>query len=153
MYQIRPATLAELPALSDLCFRSKTYWGYDETFMAACREELTLSASELTNTSIAVAHHGGHLAGMAQIVAEEAICDLLKLFIEPRDIGNGIGKRLFLWAMAEGRHHGATTMTIESDPNAESFYRRMGARNIGTVSSGSLPGRTLPLLEISLVAS
>ena len=30
----------ELPALADLCFRSKAVWGYDAAFMEACRPVL-----------------------------------------------------------------------------------------------------------------
>ena len=38
---IRAPTIDELPDLSDLCFRSKAVWGYDEEFMEACRGELS----------------------------------------------------------------------------------------------------------------
>ena len=41
-------------------------------------------------------------------------------------------------------------MTIEADPDAAPFYRRIGARDVGTAPSGSIPGRELPLLELVL---
>jgi hypothetical protein len=34
---IRPPTIDELSGLSDLCFRSKAVWGYDDEFMEAYR--------------------------------------------------------------------------------------------------------------------
>jgi hypothetical protein len=41
---------------------------------------------------------------------------------------------------------------VESDPNAEGFYHKMGARLIGQVPAGVLGSeRTLPLLEKTLV--
>jgi hypothetical protein len=44
---IRAPTIDELPSLSDLCFRSKAVWGYDEEFMEACRGELSFEPRDL----------------------------------------------------------------------------------------------------------
>ena len=38
--KVRAPTIDELSGLSDLRFRSKAVWGYDEDFMKACRGEL-----------------------------------------------------------------------------------------------------------------
>jgi len=63
---IRAPTIAELSSLSDLCFRSKAVWGYDEEFMEACRGELSFEPRDLALTSIAVAEHNGQPIGVAQ---------------------------------------------------------------------------------------
>jgi hypothetical protein len=52
---IRPATLGELAALSELAFRSKAYWGYSPAFMASCRRELTVRAEQLALTFVKLA--------------------------------------------------------------------------------------------------
>ncbi len=148
--KIRDASEAELPALSTLCLRSKAHWGYDEDFMAACREELTLTPADLAGTSLAVGEEAGEVVGLVQVEVEAGDCDLLKLFVEPGRMGRGHGAALFAWAVAEGRRLAARRMTIEADPDAEPFYRRMGAVPIGRAPSGSIPGRTLPLLELPL---
>ena len=147
---IRPAAEHELPKLSNLCLRSKAHWGYDTEFLDACREELTLSPSELVATSVVVAESGTQLVGIAQVSVEGTDCDLLKLFVDPDHIGRGFGEALLKWAVQEGRRLGAQRMTIEADPEAEPFYRRMGAQTIGQVPSGSIPGRNLPLLAFQL---
>ncbi len=147
---LRPATARDLIALSDLCLRSKAVWGYDETFLAACRDELTLTEPELESTSIALVERNGRAIAVGQIEVTDGVSDLLKLFVDPSEMGQGLGARLFAWAVAEGRRLGAERMTIEADPDAESFYRRMGAHVIGQAPSGSIPGRVLPLLELSL---
>ena len=147
---IREAVQSELPDLSDLCLRSKAHWGYDTAFLEACREELTVKPDELVTTSIVVAEHGSRLAGIAQVSIENADADLLKLFVDPEHIGQGIGKALFQWAVREARRLGARRMTIEADPDAEGFYRRLGARVIGQAPSGSISGRFLPRLELPL---
>jgi hypothetical protein len=41
-------------------------------------------------------------------------------------------------------------MVIESDPGAEPFYVRMGARRTGVVASTVEEGRFLPVLEAGL---
>ena len=39
---------------------------------------------------------------------------------------------------------------VEADPGAVPFYLRMGCRVIGSVASGSIPGRILPLLAMDI---
>ena len=41
-WRIRQALPSEVKHLSELAFRSKSYWGYSDRFMQVCREELTL---------------------------------------------------------------------------------------------------------------
>lgn len=44
---IRDARPDEAGELTELALRSKAHWGYDEAFMASCREELTVRPSEV----------------------------------------------------------------------------------------------------------
>jgi len=147
---IRLPTIDELPGLSDLCFRSKAVWGYDEEFMEMCRGELSFGPSDLGLMPIAVAEHDGKPIGVAQLKIVDGEADLLKLFVEPSALRSGAGKALFAWATDVARKLGATRLTIEADPDAAPFYRRMGACDIGQVPSGSVPGRMLPKLAMNL---
>ncbi len=147
---IRPPTVDELSGLSDLCFRSKAIWGYDEEFMEACRGELSLEPRDLELTSIAVAEHGGKPIGVAQLKVVDDEADLLKLFVDPNALRSGTGKALLAWATDVARKLGATRLTIEADPDAAPFYRRMGAYDVGQAPSGSVPGRMLPKLAMNL---
>ena len=147
---IRQPTVDELSGLSDLCFRSKAIWGYDEEFMEACRGELSLEPRDLELTSIAVAEHGGKPIGVAQLKVVDDEADLLKLFVEPSVLRNGTGKALLAWANDVAKKLGAKRLTIEADPDAAPFYRRMGAYDVGQAPSGSVPGRMLPKLAMNL---
>ena len=140
----------ELPSLSLLCLRSKAYWGYDDEFMRLCRDELTLTEADLADDQVIVAYDGKKAVGVAQISCEPDDCYLEKLFVEPSHIGQGLGRLLFDWAVAIAGKLGAEQMTIEADPDAVPFYRSMGCQQIGTVSSGSVPGRTIPKLVIEI---
>jgi GNAT superfamily N-acetyltransferase len=148
--KIRPPTIDELSGLSDLCFRSKAVWGYDVEFMEACRGELSFKPSDLELTPIAVAVHDGKLVDVAQLKVVDDEADLLKLFVEPSVLRSGTGKALLAWATDVAKKLGATRLTIEADPDAAPFYRRMGAYDVGQALSGSVPGRMLPKLAMNL---
>lgn len=140
----------ELSALSDLCFRSKAVWGYDKEFMDACRHELSFQPSDLELTRIAVAEHEGKPIGVVQLRVADDEADLLKLFVEPGALRSGTGKALLAWATDAAKKSGAAKLTIEADPDAAPFYRRLGAYDVGQAPSGSVPGRMLPKLAINL---
>jgi GNAT superfamily N-acetyltransferase len=148
--KIRAPTIDELSGLSDLCFRSKAVWGYDEDFMKACRGELSFEPRDLEMTLIAVAEHGGEPIGVAQVKVVNDEADLLKLFVEPSALRSGTGKALLVWAIDVAKKLGATRLTIDADPDAAPFYRRMGAYDVGQAPSGSVPGRMLPKLAMNL---
>ena len=147
---IRAPNVEELPALSELCMRSKAVWGYDADFMAACLKELTFVPGDLVSSRIAVAARGGSVLGVAQVRMVGREADLQKLFVEPSALRSGVGKALFDWAIAAARELGASRMIIEADPDAAPFYRSLGARDIGLAPSGSIAGRMLPKLVLDL---
>ncbi len=142
--------LSELTRLSELCLRSKAFWGYDADFMAACVDELTLRPGDLERTKIVVAEQDRAVAGVAQVSVADENADLLKLFVDPGHMGKGIGTVLFDWAVETARAQLADRLVIEADPGAEPFYLKRGAIRVGEVPSGSITGRVLPLMHIRL---
>lgn len=142
--RLRPARTDELDALSALCLRSKAHWGYDDAFMAACVQELTLTSLDLETDQVIVLEDADGIAGVAQVGLDEGAYYLDKLFIDPSRMGLGYGKRLYLWALDVARKLGARELIIEADPDAAPFYERQGAQRAGEVPSGSVAGRVLP---------
>ncbi|MEL6861419.1 MAG: GNAT family N-acetyltransferase [Pseudomonadota bacterium] len=143
-YTLRPPLRSELSALSELCLKSKAYWGYDADFMVACVDELTLTEDDLQTDPMIVAEDETGVAGIAQLSLASDGCYLEKLFIDPSRMGEGFGRRLYDWALQTAAAKGASSMIIEADPGAASFYERLGAKRVGEASSGSVAGRTLP---------
>lgn len=92
---IRNPSVDELPGLSDLCFRSKAVWGYDEEFMKASRSELSFSPQDLELTHVAVAEEDRRILGVVQVRISADDAELLKLFVEPEVLRRGTGKALF----------------------------------------------------------
>src|SRR6266446_5639502 len=105
--QLRDARQNELPSLSALCLRSKAVWGYDDSFMIACRAEVTRVPDELKSTHVQVAERATFLAGLAQVKVTDTDADLLKLFVEPALLRSGVGSVLFEWATARAKSLGA----------------------------------------------
>jgi GNAT superfamily N-acetyltransferase len=145
---VRPAELEELQGLSALCLRSKAVWGYDQSFLEACREELSFRPQDLQSTGVAVAETDGGV----QVKVINAEANLMKLFIEPTQMRIGVGRVLMNWAVERARSLGAIRMFIEADPGAAQFYRNNGAYDVGVAASGSIPGRMLPKLVIDLAS-
>ena len=152
----RDALPADATELSELAFRSKAHWGYSTEFMQACRRELTVTPASIAGDEIlyVVAVIQQELAGFYALedLANTRI-ELGALFVEPNQIGKGIGKQLVTRAKAHAIKLGARSLTIQGDPHSLEFYRAAGASVIGDMESGSIPGRFLPLLEIPLVTN
>ena len=79
---------------------------------------------------------------------------LTDLWLEPEFQGRGFGRRLWDHALSTARALGYRSLEIESDPNAEGFYRAIGAMRVGEreslVARTVEPGRLLPLLRVEL---
>ncbi|MFJ3792106.1 GNAT family N-acetyltransferase [Kitasatospora sp. NPDC090091] len=150
--RIRPARPEEAALLSAIALRSKAYWGYDEAFMAACREELTLDPAAIERRRTAVAEADGRVLGFVTLVGAPPQGELGMLFVDPDSIGRGVGRRLVDHVRERAGVLGFRRLTIDADPNAEPFYLAMGATRIGTTPSESIPGRELPLLALEIAA-
>ena len=118
--------------------------------MRMCRDELTLTPDRLKRSISRVAEDDGRVVGFAEIIMDGAAARLEKLFVEPDTFRTGAGRKLFEWAARMAAAHGASMMTVESDPQAAAFYRRMGALDDGAVASASIPGRMIPRLRFLL---
>ncbi|MFG2597189.1 GNAT family N-acetyltransferase [Streptomyces sp. NPDC048462] len=148
----RPARPSEAGALTEIALRSKAYWGYDEAFIAACRAELTMAPDDIGPRRTEVAEEDGRILGFTTLEGAPPAGVLGMMFAEPDAVGRGVGRLLFGHVVAEARRLGFARFTIDADPNAEPFYRAMGAVRIGATPSGSIPGRELPLLEFTLAS-
>lgn len=155
MIVIREAEKNEATNLSSLAMRSKAYWGYSEEFMEACRQELSVSADKIESNDYhyAVAENQGVIVGFYALGnLSDSNIELEALFVEPKYIGSGIGRVLIEHAKNHAAANGGHTLLFQGDPNAEDFYRAVGATLTGKRESSCVPGRFLPTFSISLVS-
>ena len=153
---IREALPHEADLLSRLALRSKAYWGYSQAFLDACRSELTVDASRLGTDDYQcfAALDGGSILGFYTVERVSAgSYELEALFVEPEQIGTGVGRMLMQHAVRRLSERGAERLVIQGDPHATEFYLAAGARQVGMRVSESVPGRHLPLFEIEITNS
>jgi GNAT superfamily N-acetyltransferase len=150
--KLRQATEADLAALTEIAHQAKRHWGYPETLIATWSPGLTLDERSLVDMHLAVADVSGTPEGFCAIVPGRPQFQLEHLWVHPRSMGHGLGRRLFEYAVGFARSQGAETLGIESDPNAEPFYVRMGAVRVGSIAApvDGNADRILPLLEYPL---
>lgn len=149
--EIRDARRDEAEALTDLAMRAKAYWGYDAEFMEQCRDELTVTPQLIDENTVIVAEQDCRIVGSASL----SLCgrgegEVHSMFVDPAAIGQGIGLRLINDLFEAARSHGCITLYVDSDPHAQGFYERAGFRYLHDVPSGSIAGRTIPHLTLSL---
>jgi GNAT superfamily N-acetyltransferase len=144
---VRDARPDEAAALGDLAHRSKAVWGYDDAFLDACREELSVSPAHMDVDRVRVIEGSGSIHGFYRLSIEgdEGCVELL--FVDPESMGRGYGRVLWDDMIGVARGAGLTVVILDSDPNAEAFYRVMGCMEAGQAPSGSIPGRMLPRLR------
>ena len=142
---IRPARTDEADQLSSLCLRSKAHWGYDDDFLALCRDSLRVSQERLAKQYVFVAVDvEDRPVGVMAIEADGKSAELALLFVEPAWIGLGVGRQLFRHAVSLACAASCSEILIASDPGAAPFYEGVGAVCIGMVASDAIPGRELP---------
>jgi GNAT superfamily N-acetyltransferase len=149
---VRPARPHEAPRLSHLAMASKAHWGYDRAFMEACRAELTVDEDAMAGHAVGVCEDETGLAGFYGLAAEGTNGEVTHLFVAPDRMGRGVGRALWRDLVRVARARGLSRIMIDSDPNAEGFYRAQGCRPAGWAQSGSLPGRRLPRFEYDVGA-
>jgi ribosomal protein S18 acetylase RimI-like enzyme len=149
--RVRRATAADAPALTLLAIRSKRHWGYTDAEIELWHDDLTFTPEAIANKTVLVAERGGcaEPVGVVGVQLCGTVAELEDLWVDPDCMGRGLGRRLFYEALDVAQASGATTLSVVSDPHAEGFYLRMGARRVDLVPSRP-DGRQLPRLEIRL---
>ena len=151
--EIRRATPADSGLLTEIAHAAKRHWGYPERWIILWREALTITPGFVSANEVYVVTQGDDTVGFYALLFNAGRAVLEHMWVHPESIGAGIGRRLFDHAARTASSLGAVEMEIESDPNAEGFYLRMGARRTGEVVS-MMEGetRTLPLLVFDVVS-
>lgn len=145
---LRAAFPADLQILKSVYFRAKASHGYSADEMAdfAAEVDETLTVETITHDAFAIAEMGGRAVGFVgvQDTGKPNALHMEFLFIDPEAQGQGVGRRLFDWAVEEVRRRGFAALEFQSDVNAAGFYERIGAVKISERPSTVIPGRMIP---------
>ncbi len=146
---IRQASSQEAAELTRIAHDAKRHWGYPEHWMQRWEADLTITPEFIAANHVYVAEAGDRLSGFYALTIKDQQAELEHMWVAPDSMGTGVGKELFLSAMQKASELRVQSVEISSDPNAEGFYKKMGAYRVGETTS-ELDGepRILPRLII-----
>jgi GNAT superfamily N-acetyltransferase len=145
--QIVKAKPDDAATLTDIALAAKRHWGYPETWIQNWRTSLSIEPEFISRHEIYKAVVNGRIVGFYALCPESDRLHLNHLWVLPEVMRQGIGRFLFTHAIECMKAIGFYLLEIESDPNAENFYQRTGARRV-KVNTTEMDGqiRELPVL-------
>ena len=148
--KIRKATTEDAATLTRTALDAKRHWGYPEHWIKRWQEDLTITPGYVAANRVYVAESENEVLGFYALIMRKEKAELDHIWVMPAHIGTGVGKQLFLHAMQIAAGERVSEVEILSDPNAEGFYRKMGAHRSGeAVSEIDGEERVLPRLSLN----
>ena len=153
MIQIHRATPDQADALTVLAHAAKAHWGYPQAWIDFWKTELTLKSDFIADNEVFVAINQDKIVGCCALVTSPGLVELEHMWIDPNEMGKGIGRALFEYTQRRAIELGFTNLELSADPHAEAFYERMGARRIGDIPADMFgQSRVLPRMRIEFEA-
>jgi len=148
-FQIRRAKPEEAAVLTEIAHAAKRHWGYPEDWIEHWKGDLTITPEFISHHEVYVAVTDKEIAGCCALVVKDSQAELEHMWIRPQYMGAGYGKALFVHVMQRAATLSAPAVELSADPNAEGFYKHMGATRIGEVRS-EIEGqpRVLPRMTV-----
>lgn len=149
--QIRRAAPDEAGTLTALAHAAKRHWNYPQAWIERWKTDLTITPDFIANHEVYVATIDGAIAGCCALVVGDSLAELEHMWIDPQQMGNGVGRALFEYTKQRAQKLGLAELELSADPHAEGFYERMGAKRIGEVQA-DMDGqhRVLPRMKVKV---
>lgn len=149
---IRRADRTDAAVLTAVAHAAKRHWDYPEAWIRKWREQLTVTPAYVDEHRVFVVEVDGTIGGFYALRGDSLTVELDHMWVDPKHIGRGLGRRLVEHGMAQARAGGTRSIEIDSDPHAEAFYAHLGARRIGKTAApmDGKPARYLPRLVLEL---
>ncbi|ELR70807.1 GCN5-related N-acetyltransferase [Fulvivirga imtechensis AK7] len=147
--QVIKAGHRDLNTLNRISVASKKHWGYPDHWIARWHDDLTITENNLLIHHVYKLRLDRITIGFCEIRKEIDYYEITHLWISPEFIGQGYGQYLLNAAMQAVVPPGSYVV-VESDPNAENFYRRLGFTTFDYVESYP-KGRFLPVMKKNIL--
>ena len=149
--EIREAVVSEAEILSALALEAKAHWGYSSETIETWRDQLRISSADVASKPTFVGAINGDVAGFYSLAPSEHAWELDNLWVSPQYMHRGVGRALLAHALEVAFRGGASSVTVDADPNAEAFYLSCGATRSGEVPAPipGEPGRIRPQLTFN----
>ncbi|MFF9819609.1 GNAT family N-acetyltransferase [Streptomyces sp. NPDC014006] len=126
---IRRAVAQDAQRLTSLIQQSRAYQGQYASIISGYR----VTAEYIARHGVFVAVDASdRILGFYSLVLEPSELDLA--FVSDEAQGLGIGRHLVEHMIVQAGEAGLTSVRVVAHPPAEVFYRRMGAKRVGTVA-------------------
>lgn len=136
--------------LTEITKKSKAYWKYSEEQILKWNNNLTISKNYIETNFVYKLENGNKIVGYySYIIKKEKNVLLDNLFILPEYIGKGFEKYLMHDFLNRMKDEKFEKITLDSEPNAEDFYLKIGFKKIGEFET-SIKNRFMPIMEMSL---
>ncbi|WP_136810748.1 GNAT family N-acetyltransferase [Desulfosediminicola flagellatus] len=157
---IREAIIDEHELLTDISFKSKSYWNYPSSYFDIWKNELTITNNYIAKNNVFALENANQVIGyysiiflksnfqMKNIVLEKGFW-LEHMFLLPDFIKQGFGREMISHFKQYCTENNIFKVNVLADPNAKVFYEKMGFKYIEDFPS-TIEGRTTPLLEINI---
>jgi GNAT superfamily N-acetyltransferase len=145
---IRDATPDEARALEDLQRRSSLVWDEYRAQLTAHPDAISLPVSAIRDGTVRVACGVDRILGFSVTVPSvdgDGPDELDGLFVEPDVMRGGVGRALIADAVARSERRGVPAIEVTANPRALDFYRTVGFRDQGPVSTRFGPGLRMRL--------
>ncbi len=148
--KIQRAKKEDHSILSEITYLGKSYWGYEKEQLEKWKDDLTITTDYIKNNETYKLIIENKIIGYYSILKTSK--DEIKLdniFILPEYIGKGYGKVLMIDCINKVRKLSVKTIVLDSEPNAEKFYTKLGFEVCGQLKS-SIKNRYLPKMKFNL---
>jgi GNAT superfamily N-acetyltransferase len=146
---VREGRERDFTRLREIAIDAKAHWGYDRARVEDWALRGDFEPESLRARLLSVAEAEGEPVGWAALIPRGEVGWLEDLWVEPAWIGLGVGRLLFEHVVEQARSLGARRLEWEAEPNAQGFYRHMGAA-YRRDSEETEWGRVLEVLSVEL---
>ena len=147
--KIERANIHDDEILSDITKKSKAFWGYSKEQILEWNDNLTISKNYIESNYAFKLLDENTVIGYYSYILEKSSVKLDNLFVLPEYIGKGFGKYLVNDFLTRMRNQKIKKIILDSDPNAEEFYLKIGFKKIGQFET-SIKNRFMPIMEMNL---
>jgi len=133
--------------LTRFILKSKRHWKYPDDWFEIWKDELRITPEDIRTRHFYMGQSEHDMVFVYSIKPlKNSTWELEDCWVAPDYIGKGYGNTLFNHMIGTLISLKCKTLTIVSEPFAEGFYLKMGARRVGEKES-RIRGRFLPILE------
>ncbi len=146
--QLGPAAETDIDDINTVILAAKRHWGYSEELISLWLPDMVVDTKRLQIRQFWVVRSEVSIVGVLSLAETDTTeAELEDLWVLPDYMGMGIGRQMMTFVLGYMRQACISRLKIVAEPNAEGFYRKMGAERIGWQPSIP-PGRMLPVMVL-----